>query len=99
MFEYDLNAQLTAQKLMTIPDFKKLFLIPNIGESPYTIMAMIQEAYDNKAFSQELIDFFALPPFEKEVFACMTIDEFMVFCREIYDVHWGEEITYWLSTI
>lgn len=99
MFEYDLNAQLTAQKLMTIPDFKEKFLVPYRGESPGFIMTMIQDAYDNEAFSQELIDFFALPPFEKEVFACMTIDEFMEFCREIYDVRWGEEIIYWLRIV
>lgn len=99
MFEYELNTKLTAEKLMTIPNFKEKFLMPSRGESPETIMNMIQDAYDNNAFSQDIMSFFALPTFEGKIFSWMTTDEFMKFCREIYDVRWGEEIIYWLRIV
>ena len=99
MFSYDVNTELTANKLLTIPNFKEKFLIPYRWESPETIMSIIQDAYDNKVFSQDIIDFFALPEFDGEVFSDMTVDEFMAFCTYYYDVRWGEEISYWLSIV
>lgn len=99
MFAYELNTQLTCEKLLTIPDFKEKFLIPYRWESPETIMSMIQDAYDNKAFSQDIIDFFDLPEFDGDVFSWMTVDEFMMFCNEFYGTRWDEEISYWLSKV